>query len=127
MIKRLLLVSLITLFVNCCFAQKNDTQDDCSHYYDKTTERNVYFNYTSAPVSPDSLPEGYLDYIYRNIKISFDDFIEHASMRPKYRIIIDEDGKVIVCEPLLFNKEEEYTVLDKEVIRIFKESDSCKM
>jgi hypothetical protein len=68
MIKRLLLVSLITLFVNCCFAQKNDTQDDCSHYYDKTTERNVYFNYTSAPVSPDSLPEGYLDYIYRNIK-----------------------------------------------------------
>ncbi|MDR2950846.1 MAG: hypothetical protein LBV71_16790 [Prevotella sp.] len=127
MIKRLLLLSLITFLANSCLAQKNNMQEDCSHYYDKTTGRNVYISFTSAPISPDSIPEGYLNYIYRNIKISVDDLIYHSAIRPKYKIIMDEKGKIIKCTPLFNGKEKnilDFTVLDKEIIRIFEESEN---
>jgi hypothetical protein len=127
MVKQLLALLLITNSTNSCFSQKNNViENDCPHYYDKILKKEIYTYYTSAPVSPDSVSEGYANYIYRNIKISFDNLIEHTSMRPKYKVVIDEKGKVINCKPLLFNRKEkgilEFTKLDEEVVRIFEES-----
>ena len=129
MIKKLLIISLITLFASGCFAQKNNViQEDCSHHYDKVINKNVYINFTSAPISPDGMSEGYLDYIYKHIKIPVDDLIYHSSIRPRYKILMDEKGKIIKCTPISFDGEEKdilgFTVLDKEIIRIFETSEN---
>lgn len=77
----------------------------------------------SPPISPDSIPKGYLNFIYKNIRLSIDDFITYASVRPKYKIICCSDGRII-CIPIEYNNREKnkYTIMDVEIMRIFAES-----
>jgi hypothetical protein len=127
MVRKILILLLIVFSENSCFAQKNNyKQEDCFYYYNEKYNKRIYINYTSGPISPDSILNGYVSFIYKHMRISFDDLIEQTSIRPKYKVIIDEKGKVIMCQPLFLNSKEKrtsnFTVLDREVIRIFHES-----
>lgn len=103
---------LVMLF--CCGNNKTTIDDkDCSKYYDKEMNRNIYSVVDEVPTYPGG-NQKLFRHVQENIKMNN---LEEGEVKILLTFVILETGQMIKCE-ISGKEKKEYTALESEIIRV---------